>query len=217
MKSLIMTIGVGFGVFGWALVASAQYGGYGGGGGGYVETHASTLQEGVLRGSADLARSLGLGIAAAGQGAVAFEEANRQAAENRAKWVQTYYEARRANKEYQDAVNRMPDAESVRRYLESQRPKRLTWYDLGVAGDLHWPAQLMSPKFTRHREELEKLFSERAYRGVLSSEEQARVDELTDAMMQDLRMEIGRFRPSDYVKAKQFLVSLRYEAKLPVG
>lgn len=215
MKTLMMALGVGFGLFGWTPVASAQYGG--GYGGGYVETHASTLEEGVLRGSADFIRSLGQGIAAAGQGAVAFEEANRLAIENRAKAIQAYYEARRTNKEYQDAVRRMPDAEAVRRYLEAQRPKRLTWYDLGVAGDLHWPAYLMSPKFAESREQIERLFGQRTYKGVLSNQEQAQVDELADAMMDELRMEVGRLRPSEYVKAKQFLVSLKYEARLPVG
>lgn len=211
MKTLMMTLCVGFGVFGWTLVASAQYGG------GYIETHASTLEEGVLRGSADMFRSLGLGFSAAGQGAVAFEEANRLAIENRAKAIQTYYEARRTNKEYQDAVRRMPDADAVRRYLEAQRPKRLTWYDLGAAGDLHWPAYLMSPKFAESREQIEKLFSERTYKGILSNEQQAQVDELADAMIGELKMEIARLRPSEYVKAKQFLVSLKHEARLPVG
>jgi hypothetical protein len=216
MKAVVIAIGVGFGVFGCTLVASAQYGGYGGFGG-YEDAHSSTLEEGVLRGSADFIRSLGLGIAAAGQGAVSFEEANRQAAENRAKWIQTYYDARRLNKEYQEAVRRMPDSDSVRRYLEAQRPKRFTWYELGVAGDLHWPAHLMSPKFASHREQIEKLFSERAYRGILSSQEQALIDELADEMIEELKEDIDDLRPRDYVKAKQFLVSLKHEARLPVS
>jgi len=122
MKRFIMALGVGFGVFGCTVVASAQYGGVYGGGGGYG--FSSTVEEGIQRGFADVIRSAGQYNLLTAQAAVNCAEAVRLDAENRFRMVQGYFEASRLNREYQQAVNRMPDPETVLRYLETLRPQR---------------------------------------------------------------------------------------------
>jgi hypothetical protein len=215
-KLLGLTIGFGIAWLGLSRTAVAQYGGnmgaYGGNGGSF----SSTLEEGIQRGFADVIRSAGEYNLLTGQGAVSWAEAVRLDAENRFRMVQGYFEARRLNREYQLSVNRIPDPESVLRYLETLRPKRLSWNDLGVSGDLRWPVYWMAPKFDAQRTQLERLFRERATKGVLSEAEQILVEDTVRSMILELRLEIEAMRPQRYERAKQFLVSVNYEAGLPV-
>ena len=214
MRAIVASL-VGIGLLGYSGAAWAQYGLWYGGPYGYGP-FSSTLEEGVQRGFADVIRSAGLGNLASAQAAVNWAQAARLDAENNYRLLQGYFEARRMNREYQHSINRMPPPEAVLRFLETLRPKRLTWNDLGVSGDLHWPAYLMAPKFNAQRAELQRLFNERAYKGVLSNTEQARVDELVRTMIMELKLDINSMRPTYYERAKQFLVSVNYEAGLPV-
>jgi hypothetical protein len=124
---------------------------------------------------------------------------------------------RRANKAYQDSLKKSIDPENALRFAESQKPKRLALSDLGVSGDIHWPAGLSTDKFAGQRQDLDKLFAERAQKGSLSAQEAAQVRDVTRTMIDGLKAEIDAMQPSDYTKAKQFVVSLSYEASLPVN
>ena len=56
--------------------------------------HSSTLQEGVFRGQADVARSKGIYNRLSGEGAVYAAEAGRMALDNYAQYVDTYHQTR---------------------------------------------------------------------------------------------------------------------------
>jgi len=178
--------------------------------------HASTLAEGFARGIADVIRSQGAYNWLTSQAAAAWEEAARQDIENGVKAVNGYFELRRVNQAYQGALRRLPSQEAVQRYLDAQRPRRLSLDDLGVSGDLRWPLPLTTDDFAGERQALEALFIARADQGGLSPEEQARAEKLVEDMIDRLKAQIDAMRPSDYVKSKQFLVGLGSEARIPL-
>ncbi len=213
MKALIATLAFGLLAFGaWSVVESQDYV-VGGWGGGY---HASTAGEGYARGMADVIRSQGAYNLATSAAVINLEEAKRQEIDNRLQWTENYFEMRRINKAYHDSLKKPRDPEAALRYAEAQRPKRLTPKELdAVSGQIHWPDTLKADKFAQQRQELDKLFAERAYTGVASGQQQNRVEALTKAMMESLKGDIGAMAPADYTASKQFLVSLGYEARLP--
>ncbi len=216
MKALIPALAlVVIGLCAYSAIAPAQFAvGVGGWGDGY---HASTAAEGRARGMADVIRSQGQYNLTTSAAAVNMEEAARQNIENRAKWTDTYLEMRRTNKAYHDSLKKPRDPEAALRYAEAQKPKRLALGELGVSGDIHWPAYFSAEKFADQRQEIEKLFAERAQQGGLPSPQEARIEEITRAMLDEIKTEIDSMRPGDYTKSKQFLVSLAYEAALPVN
>jgi hypothetical protein len=179
--------------------------------------HASTAAEGAATGMANVISAQGQYNLASSQAVINMEEAKRQEIDNRAKWTNAYFDMRRANKAYQDSLKKSIDPENALRFAESQKPKRLALSDLGVSGDIHWPAGLSTDKFAGQRQDLDKLFAERAQKGSLSAQEAAQVRDVTRTMIDGLKAEIDAMQPSDYTKAKQFVVSLSYEASLPVN
>ncbi len=216
MKALILTLMLAVVVAGlcaWCAVAPAQFV-VGGWDSGY---HASTAAEGAATGMANVIRSQGEYNLATSQAAINMEEAQRQDIDNRVKWTNAYFDMRRTNKAYQDSLKKPRDPEAALRYAESQKPKRLTLSELGVSGDIHWPETLPTDKCADQRRELEELFAERAQNGSLSPQKVAQVQTATRTMLDELKSEIDTMRPADYTKSKQFVVSLGYEASLPVN
>lgn len=216
MKATISMLAlVVIGLCTWSAVAPAQFAvGVGGWDEGY---HASTAAEGAARGMADVIRSQGQYNLDTSAAAINMQEVLRKDIENRGKWTDTYFEMRRVNKAYHDSLKKPRDPEAALRYAEAQRPKRLTLSDLGVSGDIHWPAGLATDKFANERQELDRLFAERAQKGSLSAQETAQVRDATRTMIDGLKAEIDSMQASDYTKSKQFVVSLSYEASLPVN
>jgi hypothetical protein len=199
----------------WSAIAPAQFAiGVGGWDSGY---HASTAAEGALTGMANAISAQGQYNLSTSEAAINMEEAQRRDIENRGKWTETYFEMRRTNKAYQDSLKKPRDPEAALRYAQAQKPKRLTLSELGVSGDIHWPAKLSADKYADERQELDKLFTERAQKGSLSAKEASQVRDTTRAMLDDLKADIDSMAPADYTKSKQFIVSLSYEASMPVN
>jgi hypothetical protein len=194
----------------WSAVAPAQWRwdtGY----------HASTAAEGAMTGMANAISAQGQYNLSTSEAAINMEEALRRDIENRGKWTETYFDMRRANKAYHDSLKKPRDPEAALRYAQAQKPKRLALSELGVSGDIHWPAKLAVDKFADERQELDKLFAERAQKGSLSPQEASQARETTRAMLDELKGDIDSMAPGDYTKSKQFIVSLSYEASLPVN
>ena len=147
----------------WNATATAQFV-VGGWNSGY---HASTAAEGAMNGMANAISAQGQYNLATSAAAINLEQAEQMDIDNRVKWTNAYFDMRRTNKAYQDSLKKPIDPEAALRYAQAQKPKRLTLGELGVSGDIHWPASLPADKFSAQRDGLEKLFAERAQQGVL--------------------------------------------------
>ena len=186
-----------------AATASAQYGGWG--------SHSSTLEEGVQHGAADLVRSRGMANLSNAQAATQFEQGRSQYIENNLKATQTYFEMKRVNDEYRRSKDTSPlSMEQYVRIARQQAPDPLGTSQLDpLTGAIGWPMSLRKPEYDALRKKIEALFQRRASGYAEYSGLAAACTEFLDQIKADL----PKFDPQDYVKAKKFLDSLAFAAR----
>ena len=183
--------------------------------------HASTRLEGGLRGMSDVVRSHGQAnldnSAAAVNMSVAVANARRTAIEDKRLWTDTYFQVRKANREYR-AAERGPRAtmEQLVRFAQAGKPSRLSHGELDpVTGAISWPILLRSKALALNRAEVEKAFSRRAASSVIGAEEYLKIRQNTNEMLAELKKKVHQLPTNQYVIAKRFLQSLAYEAGMP--
>lgn len=188
-----------------ASTASAQYGPairYGNNGTPAIYHHASTLEEGVLRGTADLARGIGDMNYSNSLALINGQEARRRAIENRRAYVETYFEVKRINRQAKAQTQRpRPTAETLVRLARESAPKNLTAGDFDPStGALAWPAALSGDDFAAQREAIDASFGSAAGR--------KQVQRLAGKMSSQLEDSIHDWSPAEYMEAKKFLIGL---------
>jgi hypothetical protein len=197
--------------FGLAPMAWAQYPpGYGYGYGGYG--HASTLEEGIQRGAADLVRSQGMAALQNAQAATQFEQARTEYLDNRLKATQTYFAMRKYNDEARRAKDTSPlSMEQYVRIARQQAPDALVTSQLDpLTGAIGWPVSLKKPEYEAMRKKIETLFQQRAS----GYPDYAGLSAACSTFLDQLKTDLPKFDPNDYVKAKKFLESLAYAARM---
>ncbi|HEX5103922.1 MAG TPA: hypothetical protein VFV87_08940 [Pirellulaceae bacterium] len=175
--------------------------------------HSSTYEEGVQRGYADVVRSWGMSNLLNAEAAKAYEQARRDYLDNRLKATQTYFEMRRYNQDYRNANRPRPlTTEEYVRLARLQAPDRLSVSQLDpFTGQINWPVSLRRPEYDEYRQRIERLFRSRAGGTVFVYDE---IDEACDAFVDRLQLDIEQFEQNDYIRAKNFVQSLAYEAQL---
>lgn len=144
-----------------------------------------------------------------------YQEAYRIALETREKMVETYFHAKALNKQFRDA-NR-PKPLTHEQYVELARkaaPYRLTekQYDR-VLGRLRWPFVLQDAEFSPERDELTQLFLNRTPANYgPTTEFYGQVQRLTGRLEMKLREKLTLLSPAEYMAAKNFVLSVAYEA-----
>jgi hypothetical protein len=189
-------------------------------GDGYGWYHASTAEEGIGRGLGDLFRSAGVYNYYSSVAAVNLEEARRRAIDNDKAWTLAYFELRDYNTQKRDTLLKRDrgNPEDWTRLARSAAPKPLDNRDLEVVtGKVHWPILLTAREFAPQRAALERLFADRAYRGVMGAEGFMTAMRATDEMQIGLRYMIDVVPVKQYMAARRFLESLAYEAGQPAG
>src|SRR5262245_33374111 len=173
--------------------------------------HSSTLEEGVQHGYADVVRSYGMANLLNSQAANQFEQARKQYIENQLGATQTYFEMRRYNTEARRAERGTPlSTEQYVRLAREQAPNSLTATQLDpLTGAIGWPTTLRIPEYEALRRRIERLFQERATGYIVQGEIQKAIGDF-DAQ---LKADIMRFQPNDYIGAKRFLESLAWAAR----
>ena len=182
----------------------------GGWDGGY---HSSTYEEGVQRGFADFVRSAGQAQLLNSEATKNYEDARKKYLENRLLATQTYFDMRRMNQEARRSERSLPlSMEAYARLARQQAPERLSVSQLDpLTGAITWPAPLLRPDYQAEREELERLYQERAqglahnYDAILLS---------ATKFQERLKMDIEKFDPDEFIRAKKFLDSMAYEPKI---
>ena len=154
---------------------------------------ASTYEEGVQRGFADVVRSDGLRRLATSEAMKNVEDARRAYIDNRLKATQTYYDMKRMNNDYRASQRSQPlSFEGYVRLARAQAPDRLSVSQLDpFTGNIAWPAILRDPRYAQDRLLIETLY-----------------------LLNILQADIDLYVQNDYLAAKKFVESLRHEAVL---
>lgn len=192
-------------------VPGGGYGGYGSSD--YGHSHASTYEEGVQSGFADVVRSAGAANLMNSAAAKNYEDARKKYIENRLQATQTYFESRRINQESRDAERSRPlSTEQYVRLARQQAPERLSVSQLDpLSGIITWPASLRSAEYKQDRATIERLYQERA-RGVDANYQD--IQFACEALQAKLQADVAKFDPNDFIRAKKFVESLTYEVKV---
>jgi len=181
-----------------------------------VYHHSSTWTEGYLRGRADLARGAGHYNYMTSLAAINREQARSAYMDNRVKAVDTYFQLRQINRQAR-ATERgpRPSQEDLIRFAKVQAPKRLGTHQHEPAlGKVYWPAVFDAEEFATERTEVDQLMAVRTLgNSGLGTENHEQVKRAADRMLAKLKTQIREMSPTEYVAAKKFLTSLRYEAQ----
>jgi hypothetical protein len=214
-------------VAGFAALASAQTGYIATGpqstpsGFGYIGgyRHASTYEEGVLRGLADLQRSGGEANYWHSVAANNWQDAHSKYLANREAKTETYFRMQAINRAAREATRpQRLTTEQLAILAKKQAPDRLNeqQYDRSF-GRLNWPAVLQNGAFSAEREVLDAAFSARTPGDAgVSSSFSSGVRQLTAQMQERLRLNMDSMHQMEYLAAKKFLAGLAIEAQHPL-
>lgn len=206
---------------------------YSGGGGGGINSggadvwgrygtyhHASTAEEGAMRGMADMTRSAGAANLMNSQAAGYWQDARRKDIQNRQYAADTYFSMRASNKAARDAERGpRPTQDDLVRYSQARIPDRLSPSELDpLTGQLGWPTILRDDQYAQYRTALETLYGQRsAAGGHLNTTQRAEVKRQTAYMKDALKKNINSYSPNEYLQAKQFIQGLDYELVAPTS
>jgi hypothetical protein len=173
--------------------------------------HASTLEEGILRGTADLLRGGGEMAYNRAAAEVLWQEAYNRALDNRLKRTATYFDERKLNREARaEERGQRPSMEDTVRYAKSRSPERLAAFHFDAARNrLVWPEVFYDDHFAAERETIDALMAARGGAGPESREVQE-IAAAMEAKLADLTA-AGRVSGMDHVAGKRFITSLQYE------
>ncbi len=207
---------------GMATLAVAQYPGYGGGGypayTGYYGA-GTTAAGSAASGAANVIQAQGQRNLSNSQAAINAEQARSMNLDNQLKYTQTYYEKQSIYNQHKQAeyAQDRRSAEDYKRYAREAAPKRMSYSQLDpVTGQLAWPGPLTIDDYADSRQELDKLFAERASSsGAIGYKKVTEIRKTAEAMEAKLKQSIADLPPDDYIAAKSFLTSLANEANYP--
>lgn len=184
-----------------ASTATAQY------------QYPSTQEESVARGFADIIRSQGMRELQQSEAVKNYELARRQYIENRLLATQTYFDMRRLNQEArrQERPSPLP-FEAYVRLARQQAPNRLSVSELDpLTGAIYWPPGLRREAYAADRAAIETAFRQRAARIASNYDE---IIAACERLLVKLKADIDTFVPNDFIMAKNFVESLKYESRL---
>ena len=197
--------------------ARAQWGGWGWGmGGGY----ASTAGQAAAYGLSDVIRSEGYANLQNSEAAKNWEDAKTQEIQNRERWTNTYFDMRRTNKEARRAeAGPAVTHEQAIRFAKNAAPPRLTSSQLDpVTGHIEYPLVLTDKDYAPYRNDLDKLFADRAASGgSLQFEDFQKIQGTVSKFIDALKANVSRYPAGEYGKARTFLDSLAHESRFPAG
>jgi len=186
-------------------------------GGAMVQAGAATAAESAARGMADVVRSAGAANLMNAQAAGYYEEARSINIDNHLKYTKTYFEMKRANKEYRDATKApRPTSEQLFRLAKDATPKSLTPDQLDpVTGQINWPEVLLTSDFDETRASLETLYAERASAsGKINMDQFNQIRQSTRQMQTELKGKINDLPPQVFSGANAFIKKLEYIAQI---
>lgn len=148
------------------------------------------------------------------------EKARSMNYDNQIKHTKTFFEKRQLNQAFR-AAERGPSPTSAdrRRRAQSKVPDRLTvqQYD-AFRGRINWPVVLRSSTYASHRQKLNELFAQHAASGGgIDTLQYSSIAESVVEMEATLKKSMSTTNTEQFMYARRFLLSLKYEARFTVG
>jgi hypothetical protein len=174
-----------------------------------VEHHASTLQEGALRGEADWMRGYGEGMHSLAAGAVDAAMAREHTLRNQELELELYYQRKAMYKAYCDS-RKYKSITSSNISLSAGQPSEEPTVPVTANGQINWPMALQAESNRPARLRLESYFARQfvSYPSGSDVKQYEAAHEAINELADDLKSRISTLVPVDYVAAKKFLKGL---------
>jgi hypothetical protein len=185
-----------------------------------VYHHASTFEEGFLRGQADLIRAWGYYRYSTSLAMINGEEARRRYIDNWLHATKTYFAMRKLNRQARaEERGKRPTQEDIVRYSKARAPSRLRAHEFDdLIGVLCWPTVLQGGDFQQERVAIDRLMDRRTVQNSgVGSDSCRQIEQVVVQMEKKLRSKINNVTCSDYAAAREFLSGLSYEAQQRQG
>ncbi len=179
----------------------------------------STVAGDYARGLAALTHARGVYNRLTAEARLIHADAYAKELQNHEATIESYFEMRKLNQEAR-AAERGPrvSTERLAALAERARPDQLDVAQLDPAtGAIAWPTVLQGADLANLRSVVDAAFSQRASQGSLSSADLQQVEQATEALQAVLKQRIRELPATEYIAAKQFLSSLAYEVRQPLG
>lgn len=176
-------------------------------------SRAGTPAEAYARGVAAVTIARGHFLRLAAEARAIHAEARAREIRNRREAIHACFALREGNRQAR-AAQRTPrtTASDLVRYAQMGKPRRLSPSELDTSsGQIHWPGVLGQQRFDPARDALEQAFARGAARGELRPTERERARQAAETMLAQLKGQIRRLDPADYLSARNFLESLLLE------
>lgn len=184
------------------------------------QRHASTAAEGYLRGSASVITAVGQKNYLDSVAAVNYQEALRRSIENSGLRVKTYFENKEINRAYREKYRELPPTKDQwARIIEASLPDKLTDEQVDpTTGKLIWPHILRTNEYAAFRNRIDQLWNSRTPdNSGDGSPFQIELNELVDGMKLLLKSNVKTLSSTQYTGARFFLLSVEYEALMPMA
>lgn len=176
----------------------------------------TTATGAMLRGQAEMVDAQGRATLNSSQAAINARTAEALELQNRLAAAELFFERRRVNRAARAAeAGPRPSLERIVRYAAAEAPPALdgTRFDRET-GDIAWPQPLTDATYAERTADVERRFREQAkWGGSPGPGEDAALVTAIDALIGQLRENVGRYRGGTYGRARTFLDSLRAEAE----
>ena len=181
--------------------------------------HASTAEQGMMMGMADMMQAAGARNLMNAQALGFVEDARRKNIDNRMYGTEAYFHTRKVNREARAAEAGPPVTQAdLERFARARAPQPLSPSELDpLTGAIAWPVIFRDAEYAEYRDILERLHSQRASVGYLSGRERGGMAQTLEAMEAELRRNLPNYVPQDYVQARRFLDGLRRELIAPTS
>jgi len=180
-----------------------------------VYRHASTYEEGVQRGYADVVRARGDFNYNTSLANINNQIARDMAISNNLKATEAYFQQRQINREARAAERRPKPTQAQLQERASRRaPQRLTAADVDrETRRIYWPAVLLRDEYAAARTTIDRLYSTRnVHNSGLGSQNYQQTRQATTFLKAQLKSQIARMTGTEYMAAKKFITGIEQEA-----
>lgn len=170
-----------------------------------------------MHGFAHIIRNEGRAERAFSEARINNEEARSRFIDNQKKWTQTYFEKKEINAAYV-GKQRAEERAATQKYLKykpsaAPRPLSLSQFD-PTSGEITWPDGLQTPDFDALRKPVNELFGLRS-RGLATPGIAFEMHTAIESVRAELKQQIDKITPVEYIAARKFLDQLTNEADYP--
>ncbi len=180
-----------------------------------IYRHASTYEEGVQRGFADVVRAAGDFNYNTSLANINNQIARDLAINNDLKATEAFFQKRQINRQARAAERRVkPTQEQLQDIAARRAPERLTAADVDrETRRIYWPATLMRDEYSATRNAVNALYAARnVHNSGLGSENYQKTRYATAAMKSQLKNRMGTMSATEYIAAKKFITGIEQEA-----